>query len=132
VGETQSNPALAAAESYEKNAVTYTTGPFAAILLELANPQPGEHVVLESAGFADVTIVARSYTVRQPRNPQLITQTLTNAAIVDPAFTAMNMEERSTLAHAVEREIGPAFRNYLQGDEEVYPRSAHIAVARKL
>ena len=40
MSETQIDPALAAAENYEKNVVKYTTGPFAAILIEHADPRP--------------------------------------------------------------------------------------------
>lgn len=274
MSETQPDPALAAAENYEKNVVTYTTGPFAAILIEHANPQPGERVLdvacgtgvvargaaprvgaagvvaavdlnpamltvarslpapegalidwregsalalplpdggfdlvfcqaglqffpdrpaalremrrmlrpggravisvwrslehnpasqliwgtiarhlntttsaiapafslgeegelrslLESAGFADVTVIARSYTVREPRSPQLIARILASVAGVAPVYAAMQAEERAALAEAVEREIGPALQNYVEGGEQLYPMSVHIAVARK-
>jgi ubiquinone/menaquinone biosynthesis C-methylase UbiE len=275
MSETPSNPALEAAKNYEKNFVTYTTGPFAAILLEHANPQPGEKVLdlacgtgivarqtaprvgaagtvvavdispamlavaralpppegaridwregsalalplqddsfdlvlcqaglqffpdrsaalrelfrvlrpggraaisvwrslehnpaaqivwealarhlnttptvlapqfslgdagelrslFELAGFSEVVITARSYTVRQPRNPHLITQILASVSGVIPAFAALNMEERNALAQAVEQEIGPRLQSYVEGDEELYPMSAHIASARKI
>ena len=56
MNEAQLNPALAAAQNYERNVVTYTTGPFAAILLEYADPQPGERVVDIACGTG---IVAR-------------------------------------------------------------------------
>lgn len=52
----QINPALAAAQNYESNVVRYTTGPFASILLDHANPQPGERVVDIACGTG---IVAR-------------------------------------------------------------------------
>jgi ubiquinone/menaquinone biosynthesis C-methylase UbiE len=273
--ETQSNPALIAAQNYEKNVVTYTTAPFAAILLELAKPQLGEQVLdvacgtgivtrlaaprlgpsgrvvgvdlnpamlevarsipapegaaidwressalalplpddtfdlalcqaglqffpdrlkalqemyrvlrpggraaicvwrsiehhptaqiiwgaiarhlnttvsainpalslgdagelralLESAGFSEVAIVARSHTVRQPRNPQLITQILASVSGFLPSLAALTKEERAALAQEVENEIAPAFQKYVEGDEELYPISAHIALARKL
>jgi SAM-dependent methyltransferase len=272
--ETQDNRALVAAENYEKTIVTYTMGPFAAILLELANPQPGEHVLdvacgtgvaarltaprvgatgivvavdinpamlavarslpapegasidwregnalalalpddtfdvalsqqglqflpdrpaalremyrvlrpggrvalsvwrslehnpasqliweaiarhlntttaillpsftlgdvgelhalLEPAGFADPTVTARSCTVREPRSPQLIARLLGSAAGVVPACAALGTAERAALAQAVEREVGPALQPYVEGDEQLYPMSAHVAVARK-
>lgn len=275
MSEAQGNPALVAAENYEKNVVTYTTSPFATILLEHANPQPGEHILdvacgtgvvarqtaprvgatgtvvgvdinpamltvarslpapegafidwregnvlslplpddtfdlvlcqaglqffpdrpaalremyrvlkpggrlaisvwrspehnpvseliwgtiarhlnttimvltpamslgdageldalLTSAGFADVTIVARSYTVREPRTAQLIARMLPSVAAVVPTFAAMQMEERDALAQAVEREIQPDLQNYVEGNEQLYPMSAHIALAHKL
>lgn len=50
MSDTPDNPALVAAENYEKTIVTHTMGPFAAILLELANPQPGEHVLDVACG----------------------------------------------------------------------------------
>jgi len=274
MSEAQNNPALAAAENYEKNIVTYTMRPFAALLLELANPQPGEHVVdvacgtgivarqvaprvgasgtvvavdvnpamlmvarslpaptgatidwregsalalplpdntcdlalcqhglqffpdrlmalremyrvlrpggriavsvwrslehnpvpqmiwetiarhlntavailvpsfslgdagelrtlLESAGFADATVTARSHTVREPRSPQLVAQFLAGVAGLVPAYAAMGAEERAAVAQAVEREIGPALQNYIEGDEQLSPLSAHIGLARK-
>jgi hypothetical protein len=53
MNEAQINPALAAAQNYERNVVTYTTGPFASILLEHANPQPGERVVDIACGVYD-------------------------------------------------------------------------------
>ena len=87
--------------------------------------------LLESVGFADVTIVVRSYTVRQPRNSHLIEQVLASAASVIPTFASMNMEVRFALVQAVEREIGPALQTFVEGDEELYQTSVHIAVARK-
>lgn len=88
--------------------------------------------LLESAGFADVTIVARCCTVRQPRNPHLIAQTLAGLRSVLPALASFSEGEGSTLAEAVELEIGPALQQYVEGDEELYPIAFHIALARKL
>ena len=274
MSETQSNPALIAAENYEKNVVTYTTAPFAAILLELANPTMGERVLdvacgtgvvarqtaprvgasgaivgvdinpamltvarsipipegasidwregsalslplpdnsfdmvlcqaglqffpdrpaalremyrvlkpggrvaisvwrspehnpvaqliwgtmarhlnttiseltpamslgdadelgtlLTSAGFAEVTIVARSHTVREPRNPQLVARIFPSVAAVVPTFTGMGEQEKAALAQAVQSEIDLALEKYIEGGEQLYPMSAHIALARK-
>jgi len=275
VSETQTNPALAAAENYEKNVVTYTTAPFAGILLEHAAPQPGEHVVdiacgtgvvarlaaplvresgvvvgvdvnpamiavarslpapigaaidwkegnalslplpdncfdlalcqfglqfipdrpgalgemyrvlkpggrvaisvmgsveknpvqnfiwgtiarhletpldnlnpafslgdigllsslLEGSGFSDVTILDRFYTIRQPRNPNLIMNIFASLAGVLPKFAALDEEARTALAQAIEAEISPAQQKYIEGDEELYPTIANIAIGRKL
>lgn len=52
----QPDPALAAAENYEKHIVTYMTGPCAALLVELADPRPGERVLDVACGTG---IVAR-------------------------------------------------------------------------
>ena len=274
MNETQSNPALIAAENYEKNVVTYTTGPFAAILLEHANPTMGERVLdvacgtgtvarqtasrvgvsgaivgvdinpamlaiarsipipegasidwregsalslplpdnsfdvvlcqaglqffpdrptalsemyrvlrpggrvaisvwrspehnpvseliwgtiarhlnttiavltpamslgdagelstlLEKAGFAEVSVVARSYTVREPRTPQLVARVFPSVAAVLPTFASMSEQERAALAQAVQSEIDLALERYTEGDEQLYPMSAHIALARK-
>lgn len=274
MSETQINPALAAAENYEKNVVTYTTGPFAAILLEHANPQPGDHVIdiacgtgtvarqvaprvgemgavvgvdsnphmiavarslptpvgavvdwheasalslpvpdgsfdlalcqaglqfipdrsgalremyrvlkpggrvaisvwsaiennpvqnivwgtiarhldtplatinpaftlgdagelhflLERAGFSDVTVTDRSYTIRQPQNPDLVRVIFASCAGILPKFAAMDEEARSALAQAAEAEINPARQNYIEGDEELYPTTAIIALGHK-
>lgn len=275
MSETQSNPAVVAAEYYEKNVVTYTTSPFSAILLEHANPQSGENILdvacgtgivarqtaprvgvtgtvvgvdinpamltvarslpapegasidwrdgsalslplpdnafdlvlcqaglqffpdrpaalremyrvlkpdgrvaisvwrspehnpvsqliwgtiarhlnttiavltpamslgdagelralLEAAGFADVTVVARSYTVREPYTPQLIARVFPSVAAVVPTFSAMSNEERAALAQKVQTEIDPALAKYVEGGEQLYPMSTHIAMARKL
>jgi len=45
-----SDAALAAAQNYERYLVTYTMRPFTTILLEHANPQPGERVVDVACG----------------------------------------------------------------------------------
>jgi SAM-dependent methyltransferase len=87
--------------------------------------------LLESVGFAQVKVTTRSYTVRQPRSPQLITRLLASVAGMVPAYAAAGTEERAALAHAVEREIGPALQNFVEEDEQLYPLSTHIAVARK-
>ncbi len=50
MSETPSNSTLVAAQDYEQNVATTTTGPFASILLEHANPQPGERVVDVACG----------------------------------------------------------------------------------
>lgn len=275
MSETSSNPALVAAENYEKIAVTYTTAPFAAILLEHAKPQPGERVLdvacgtgivarltapcvgasgtvvgvdknpamltvasslappegaaiewregsavslplpndtfdlvlcqaglqffpdrpaalremyrvlkrdgrvaisvwrspeynpvsqliwgtiarhlnttiavltpamslgdagelrtlLETAGFTNVTIVARSHTVREPYTPKLIERLFPAVAAVVPTFTAMSNEERVALAQEVQSEIDPELAKYVEGDEQLYPMSTHIALAGKV
>lgn len=275
MSETSSNPALVAAENYEKIAVTYTTAPFAAILLEHAKPQPGERVLdvacgtgivarltapcvgasgtvvgvdknpamltvasslaptegaaiewregsaaslplpddtfdlvlcqaglqffpdrpaalremyrvlkrdgrvaisvwrspeynpvsqliwgtmarhlntsiavltpamslgdagelralLEGAGFSDITVTARSHTVREPYTPQLIARILPAVAGVLPAVAAMGTEERDTLAQVVQSELDPELAKYVEGNEQLYPMSAHIAMARKV
>lgn len=274
MSKTLSDPALTAAENYERNVVTYTTGPFASILLEYANPQPGEHVVdiacgtgvvarlaaplvgetgvivgvdinphmiavgrslpapsgaaidwregsalalplpdnsfdlalcqaglqfipdrpgalremyrilkpggrvalsvwrsidhqpagkiiwesiarhlnttvetinpalslgnaeelvalLEVAGFSGVTITARTYTVRQPRNPQLISQIFATVSGFLSHIAALDDSQRSALAQVVTAEIEPDFQIYIEGDEEIYPSSTHIALAIK-
>jgi hypothetical protein len=43
----------------------------------------------------------------------------------------MGTEERAALAQAVQSEIDPVLQNYVEGDEQLYPMSAHIALARK-
>jgi ubiquinone/menaquinone biosynthesis C-methylase UbiE len=274
VSETQIGPGLAVAENYEKNVVTYTTGPFASILLEHADPRPGERVVdvacgtgivarlaaghvgqsgsvvgvdinphmiavalslmapagasiewregsalalpladdefdlalcqaglqfipdrpaalremyrvlkpggrvaisvwasiernpvqsivwgtiarhlnmpladinpaftlgdagqlrslLEEAGFSDATVIARYFTIRQPRNRKLIEQIFASCAGVLPQLATMDEERRASLARAVEREIGPAQQEYIEGNEELYPTVANIGLARK-
>ena len=118
MSQSQVDPALAAAENYEKNVVTYTTGPFASILLE-------------EAGFSDMTVIARSYTIRQPRNPNLEAGIFASCVGILPKFAAMDEEERTTLAQAVEAEIGPTQQKYIEGDEELYPTTANIFLARK-
>jgi len=70
--------------------------------------------LLTSAGFADVNIVARSYTVREPRTPQLIASMLPAVAAIVPTFAAMEAEERATLAQAVETEIEPELQKYVR------------------
>ncbi len=272
--ETQNNPALVAAENYEKNVVTYTTGPFAAILLEHVNPRLGDHVIdiacgtgtvarqaaphvgeigavvgvdinphmiavarslplplgaaidwreasalslpvpdesfdlalcqsglqfipdrlgalremyralklggrvaisvmsaveqnpvqnivwptiarhldtpletltpaftlgdagelsmlLEEAGFSDVTVTPRSYTIRQPHSPNLVATIFASCAGVLPKFAAMNEEERTALAQAAEAEINSARQQYIEGDEELYPTTMLIALGHK-
>jgi len=87
--------------------------------------------LLTSAGFVDVTIVARSYTVREPRTPQLISSMLPATAAIVPTVAAMDAEERTALAQAVETEIGPELQKYVDGDKQLYPMSTHIALAHK-
>jgi len=88
--------------------------------------------LLESAGFADVALFSCSGIVREPRNPQLITSILASLpGSVVPAFATMGMEERNSLAQAVESEIGLELQNYVEGDEQLYPMSFQVALAYK-
>lgn len=88
--------------------------------------------LLEHAGFVDVALFSRSCIVREPQNPQLIASILSSLpGSVVPAFAAMEIEERNTLAQAVESEIGPKLQNFVEGDEQLYPMSVQIALAYK-
>jgi ubiquinone/menaquinone biosynthesis C-methylase UbiE len=87
--------------------------------------------LLDSAGFAEVTVTPRAYTVREPLGPQLIAPILAGLAGLVPAVAAMGTEERAALAQAIEGEIAPALQKYIEGDERLYPLSVHIALARK-
>ncbi len=83
MNETQSNakdPALVTAENYEKHVVTYTTSWFARILLEHANPQPGEHVVDIACGTG---IVARQTAARVGLSGAIV------AVDINPAMLAV-------------------------------------------
>jgi ubiquinone/menaquinone biosynthesis C-methylase UbiE len=88
--------------------------------------------LLESAGFSNVIIHVCSYTVRQPASPNNVAQILASVGSMNPGLAALNTEERAELARAVEAEIAPALQKYLDGDVELRPLSAHIALARKL
>jgi SAM-dependent methyltransferase len=88
--------------------------------------------LLAAAGLSDVRIVARGYTVREPWRPDLISSFMPAVSAVLPAIAAMPVGERTALAQAVEVEVGPALQQYVEGDEQLYPMSAHIALARKL
>lgn len=87
--------------------------------------------LLESAGFSGVTIDVCSYTVRQPASPSNVAQILASLGSMVPDLAALNTEERAEMARAVEAEIAPALQKYLDGDVELRPVSAHIALARK-
>jgi len=89
------------------------------------------HDLLEEAGFIEVAIVPHSYTVRQPLNPLRISQIYTSLAGVLPFIADMDEEQRTALAQMVEAEIEPAFQQYIDGDQELYPLSTHIALAYK-
>ena len=88
-------------------------------------------MMLESVGFADVEVVARMLTVREPYTPQLIARMLPATAAVLPTVAAMGTEERDALAQAIQTEVGPELQKYVDGDEQLYPMSAHIALAYK-
>lgn len=88
-------------------------------------------MLLTAAGFIGATIIARSFIVREPRNPQLIASMLPAVAAIVPTFAAMGAEERAALAQAVETEIDPELQTYIDGDEQLYPMSTHIALAFK-
>jgi ubiquinone/menaquinone biosynthesis C-methylase UbiE len=84
--------------------------------------------MLASAGFGDVSVVRQSLTVREPWNDALVEQSLRAAASVLPMYAAMTAEELAALAQATQREIGPALQAFREGDDLVYPMSAHIAI----
>lgn len=87
--------------------------------------------LLEGAGFSDVMVTDRSYTIRQPRNPNLIAQIFSSVSGFLPKLAVMDEEQRAALAQAVEGEIGPAQQKYIVEEEELYPTTAHIVLARK-
>jgi len=88
--------------------------------------------LLESAGFVDVALFSRTGTVREPRNPQLISGIFASLpASVVPAFAAMGIEERDNLTQAVESEIGAELHRYVEGDEQLYPMAVQVALAYK-
>ena len=58
MSETQPNPAVVATQNYEATLVKYTMRPFAALLLEEAQPQPGERLVDVACGTGVVARLA--------------------------------------------------------------------------
>jgi SAM-dependent methyltransferase len=87
--------------------------------------------LLSSAGYGDVSVVQQSLTVREPWEGALVAQNLKAGAALLPAYAAMAPEELAALAQAVESEIGPELRSFVQGSDLVYPMSAHIAIGWK-
>ncbi len=87
--------------------------------------------LLEAAGYVDVAVSTHDHTVREPHNPQLISQILAGAAAFLPAVAAMKSDEREAVAASIQQAISPELEQFMDGDEQVYTRSAHIAQARK-
>jgi SAM-dependent methyltransferase len=87
--------------------------------------------LLEEAGFREVALDVQDYTVREPREAQLIKRILSSIAGVLPAIGALSPVERDALAAEVEDDIAPALAAFVVGDEQLYPMSAHIAIGTK-
>ena len=87
--------------------------------------------LLESAGLTEVTVIARSHTVREPRHPQLVARSLAGVGGMLPAYAALGAEEQAAVAQAIQDDVGPALGAYVEGDEQLYPLSIHIGLGRK-
>jgi SAM-dependent methyltransferase len=88
------------------------------------------HALLDGAGFRQIEIVPRSLTARFPGAERFVSLTLFAATAFLPDFDWEDEAVRSALIEAVSREIAPVVEAHRQGDELVFPMSAHIAVAR--
>jgi SAM-dependent methyltransferase len=87
--------------------------------------------LLISARFGDVSVVQQSLTVREPWDAAIVAQSMKAGAAVLPVYAAMTLEELAALAHEIQDEIGPELLAFRQGNDLVYPMSAHIAMGWK-
>ena len=87
--------------------------------------------LLESAGFRDVTVTVCSFTVREPWTEHLVARTLSAVAAVVPNLAALIEREGTTLTQAIDAELAPALQQFVEGNEQLYPVSLHIALAHK-
>jgi ubiquinone/menaquinone biosynthesis C-methylase UbiE len=84
--------------------------------------------MLVSAGFGDVSVVEQPLTVREPWDDVLVQKSLKAAAGILPMYADMAAEQLAALAQATQQEIGPALQAFREGNDLVYPMSAHIAI----
>ncbi|MCZ7571581.1 MAG: class I SAM-dependent methyltransferase [Ardenticatenaceae bacterium] len=87
--------------------------------------------LLAEAGFQYVRVVTRMLTIRQPREDDMIEKILASVRGVAPWLAEMPADEVAALARSVEAEIGGALSEYVEGDQQLFPMSLHIASARK-
>lgn len=86
--------------------------------------------VFTGAGFADVEIEVVRRTVRFPSPDLFLARFVTARTAGIAALQAISAEERATLITAVSADMAEPLRQYIDGDEVVYPTEAHILVGR--
>jgi SAM-dependent methyltransferase len=86
--------------------------------------------MMEVAGFAGVSVVARSLIVRQPHRPQFVAEMVEGSTGLLPGLAALDNAQRAALVRRVEEEIAPELPRYVRGEWQVVPMSLHIALGR--
>jgi len=104
VSEAQDDPALVAAQNYEKNVVTYITIPITAILLEHASPQPGEHVVDVACGTG---VVARQTAPRVGAAGTVVGVDINAGGTTNPITLTMDADKAATATFVAYRVYVP-------------------------
>lgn len=86
--------------------------------------------VFTAAGFTDIKIEVVRREVRFPMPDQFLGRFVTARTAGIAALQTMSAAERASLIVAISADMAEPLRQYIDGDEVVYPTEAHIATAR--
>ena len=85
-------------------------------------------VLLQTAGFHDVTVTSVTGDVRFARPEVFAELSIPAAAAVLPEYDAMGPDAQADLVAAIRRDLGPRLEQHLRDGALVFPMTSHIAV----
>jgi len=85
--------------------------------------------LFSGAGFARVSVLPESATVRFPDPERFVPLAVSSSAAAVPGFAELDAPARAALLEAVRHDMAPTIRRHRDGESVTFPMFAHVAVA---
>ncbi|MGE5169425.1 MAG: hypothetical protein ACM3JC_03530 [Rudaea sp.] len=88
-------------------------------------------MLIASAGFGSVDVVAESVRVRFPEPERFVPLAVGSSAAAVPALAQLEDSARRALMESVRRDVEPTLRRHVELDALAFPMYASVAVCRR-
>jgi ubiquinone/menaquinone biosynthesis C-methylase UbiE len=119
-------------EALMKSVASHFSQPVSAVALPFALSDAEElRTLFLLAGFKTVAVIPETTMVRFPDLERFVPLAVTSSAAAIPAFAQLEATGRESLLQSVRSEVDATIQKYREGNDIVFPMSAHVAIAGK-
>lgn len=119
-------------EALMKSVASHLSLPISAVMTPFVLSDAEElRTLFMSAGFKSVAIVPETTTVRFIEPERFVPLAVTSSAAAVPAFTQLDVPERTSLLEAVRVDVDSTIQKYREADVIAFPMFAYVVIATK-